>query len=64
MASDSDERRGWLTGGRQRGFAPQRQVLTGEHRDIVAALLRSEREGGNPTPSPDPVARQGLGRAQ
>lgn len=39
MASDGDEKSGWLTGTRQRAFSPQRRALTGEHRDIVAALL-------------------------
>lgn len=61
MASDRDEESGWLMGGRQRGFSPQRQVLKGEHRDIVAALLRSEREGWNPTPSVDPWRARGWG---
>lgn len=61
MASDRDEESGWLTGGRQRGFSPQRQVLTGEHRDIVAVLWRSEQEGWNPTPSVDPWRARGWG---
>lgn len=64
MASDRDEESGWLTGGRQRGFSPQRQVLTGEHRDIVARIVAVRAGGMEPDTLCGPVARQGLGLAQ